>query len=77
MATFRYFVQSTAAREQTFAVDGSVTVPAIVDWNLLMRNVLRLSFEALTEGRAIYGKPGEGCQGPFTITKIVLERTDG
>jgi len=28
----------------------------------------------LTAGNAVYGKPGEGCSGPYDIRLFVLER---
>jgi hypothetical protein len=30
-------------------------------------------FQQLTEGKAVYGQPGVGCKGPYTIKKIVIE----
>lgn len=33
-------------------------------------------FEALTQGKAIYGKPGLGCDGPYTITSFEIFLSD-
>jgi hypothetical protein len=35
------------------------------------------SFHALTNGKAIYGKPGVACKGPYEIKKVVVEQIDG
>lgn len=36
----------------------------------------RLAFQAITDGRAVFGRPGEaGCKGPYKITTFdVVER---
>lgn len=30
------------------------------------------SFEQLTQGKAIFGQPGVGCEGPYNITRAEL-----
>ena len=31
------------------------------------------TFKALTLGKAIYGKPGVGCSGPYQIHRVMIE----
>lgn len=33
---------------------------------------LRQSFEQLTQGKAVFGKPGVSCQGPYDISRIEI-----
>jgi hypothetical protein len=32
------------------------------------------SFQQLTKGQAVFGKPGVGCHGPYDIHKVTIER---
>ena len=36
--------------------------------------VLIQSFNALTHGKAIYGKPGVACKGPYDIRSVRVEQ---
>jgi len=39
----------------------------------LTGKAMRESFIQLTQGKAIYGKPGVRCHGPYHITKFLIE----
>lgn len=36
-------------------------------------NARHKSFRELTQGAAVYGKPGVGCKGPYRIQKVTME----
>jgi hypothetical protein len=61
----------TAAQGQTWEAMGTVwdnnnDLPAAFN------EAMRQAFMDLTRGRAIYGKPGLGCNGPYEIDRIVM-----
>lgn len=71
---YRYEIQGTAADDQTWQTSGTITdehndVLAVFD------TAMRLSFQQLTSGKAVFGKPGVGCSGPYAIRRIVIERS--
>jgi hypothetical protein len=37
-------------------------------------NALCDTFEHLTQGRAVFGKPGVGCRGPYDIHRVTIEQ---
>jgi hypothetical protein len=69
---FRYTIAGEAARGQSWEVTGLVEVmPGGFDAAILV--TLREMFQQLTNGEAVFGKPGLGCDGPYAITKYLLE----
>jgi hypothetical protein len=42
----------------------------------IYERVMVASFHALTTGKAVYGRPGLGCKGPYDITFLKLEAVD-
>jgi hypothetical protein len=70
---FSYKVRGTAADDQTWEAKGEVTVNEVdifIPFNMVMRD----TFAQLTGGRAVYGKPGVGCAGPYEVTSFSMER---
>lgn len=70
---FKYTIKGTGAGAATFTTEGEVDSPVndlFHAFNLAMRD----SFLALTEGKAVYGNPGEGCRGPYEIASFLLEK---
>lgn len=39
--------------------------------------VMADSFNKLTQGKAVFGKPGVGCRGPYDMKKITVSKTGG
>jgi len=69
----RYTVDGFDADSVLFSKTGVVEGANPVDRDLHWRAVAA-AFEQLTQGRATFGKPGEGgCRGPYNITRFVLE----
>jgi hypothetical protein len=52
---------------------GVIEATANEVWELALMH----SFHALTHGKAVFGKPGVGCKGPYEIKKVVVEQIDG
>jgi hypothetical protein len=72
LTTYRFEILGTAAGGQTWETSGKIDdadndLPAVFD------DAMRLSFAQLTNGKAIFGKPGVGCSGPYKIRRIVIE----
>lgn len=69
---YTYSVSGTAAGEQTWQIDGQVEgKPG--DFPLVFEHAMRATFNGLTNGKAVFGKPGVGCSGPYRITRLVIE----
>lgn len=73
MTAYRYTVEGSAADGQTWMVSAPIATRTAGEFATLPDTVMRASFQALTEGKAVYGKPGQGCRGPYKITKFLIE----
>lgn len=70
---YRYTVAGTAAGGQIWEVAGTLEAkPA--NFAIALDKAMQFAFDKLTSGNAVYGKPGEGCSGPYDVTKFVIER---
>jgi hypothetical protein len=67
---YRYTVEGSGAAGQTFKTEGVVEA----EFHDLFNTVMIDTFNQLTKGRAIYGKPGVGCQGPYDMHRVVVEQ---
>jgi len=77
MATriYNFEFRGTAANNQTWWTTGTVEDNAN-DIMAVFNTAMRLSFQQVTQGRAIYGQPGIGCHGPYDIERIHIEKAD-
>jgi hypothetical protein len=74
---YKFTVGGIARGGQTWAVEGKVEGPDHGGgFNAVVQDVMGQSFQAITEGRAVYGRPAETCQGPYQITKLLVEKED-
>jgi len=73
MISYKYEVKGTAADGQTWTADGTIVVQQPGQFPDVPMLALREAFLALTEGRAVYGKPGQGCRGPYRVTGMLIE----
>jgi hypothetical protein len=73
MTAYSYTVNGSAAGDQTWETSGTVELPE-ADFHAAVETVLRESFMKLTDGKAIFGKPGVGCNGPYSITRFTIGR---
>lgn len=74
MNAYKYEMQGTAADGQTWTTSGTVSVELSGQWPDVVDTAQRESFDQLTSGRAVYGKPGFGCRGPYQVNQFTIER---
>jgi hypothetical protein len=69
---YAYEVKGAAAHGQTWEAKGEVegTPGGMLT---VATSVMSASFDALTGGQAVYGRPGVGCDGPYRITRMMIE----
>lgn len=69
---YDYTVAGTAADNQTWVATGTVKgrFPTVFD------AIMIEAFRKVTGGKAVYGKPGVGCAGPYQITAVTIEREE-
>lgn len=67
----QYTIHGTAAREQTWECTGVISDCDWSDHNLMIR-AMTDAFYQLTDGKAVFGKPGVGCQGPYELSRVEL-----
>ena len=65
-----YQVLGFTADGVPWEVSGTVESEASEVW----QRVMIQSFHALTHGKAIYGKPGVACKGPYDIKSVKVEQ---
>jgi hypothetical protein len=70
---WKFEVGGTAADGVAWHTSGTCEATVTELWDRVMAH----SFHALTSGKAIYGKPGLACKGPYEIKKVVVEQIDG
>jgi hypothetical protein len=73
MPTYRYEVLGSATQDQTWVVTGFSKTENQGDFALVPDMALRDAFFQLTQGKAVYGKPGIGCSGPYRIHRLIIE----
>jgi len=69
---YKYEVAGTTGDGNTWTTTGEITISP-GDFVSALTRVMRLSFEQLTQGKAVFGTPGMGCRGPYEITRYSLE----
>jgi hypothetical protein len=67
---YHFTIEGTAAGDQVWSTTGRIECEWIDAFTVAMQR----SFDDLTKGRAIYGKPGIGCRGPYDIHRLLIER---
>ena len=72
-ASCSYAVSGSAVDGQTWEAIGKVVTEKSGDFALVPDMAMRAAFLQLTQGKAIYGKPGIGCRGPYHITRLIVE----
>jgi hypothetical protein len=66
---YRYKIEGSNRDGQTFKTEGNI----LCKFEEAHISALRSGFKNLTCGRAIFGKPGVGCSGPYDIHSILIE----
>ena len=75
MIIYTYTVEGRAAGGQTWQTEGE-TAHEAGSFPEAVLDAVNASFQQLTQGKAIYGQPGVGCAGPYTITQLTVTRKD-
>lgn len=70
MKTWNYEISGTGGDGQTWATEGTITCEYAEVFNVAARS----SFEKLTAGKAVFGKPGVGCRGPYDVHLVLIEQ---
>jgi hypothetical protein len=73
MIKYHYQMSGTAAAGQTWETRGTVTTSEPGQFLNTATLALRDTFDQLTQGRAVFGKPGLACDGPYRCTRLVIE----
>lgn len=71
--TYRYEIEGTGADAHTWKVEGEIANVTPGGFMDCFTKAMLAAFSQLTAGKAIYGKPGVGCRGPYKITRCVLQ----
>jgi len=72
MKTYSYQMTGTAAAGQTWRTAGTIEL-SNAEFSNASAVALLDSFQQLTKGKAVYGKPGVGCEGPYSVTRLLIE----
>lgn len=67
---WKFEIKGTARGGQDWTTSGYL----LCEFNQLFDAAMRASFEQLTEGKAVYGKPEQSCMGPYDITHVTIEQ---
>jgi len=67
-----YTTAGIAARGQSWKVTGEVE-DKDHDLMAVVQEAMKETFGKLTQGKAIYGQPGVGCQGPYSVIRFSVE----
>jgi hypothetical protein len=70
---YRFEMSGTGSNDQTWQTSG-VIIDTHNDVMSVFDSAMRASFQQLTSGKAVFGKPGVGCSGPYDIRRIVIEQ---
>jgi len=66
---YRFTVHGCGVGGATFEASGSAVCEFPESFEIAMLE----TFRQLTNGKAVYGSPGVGCNGPYSIRRIVIE----
>jgi len=63
-------------RTLTWQTSGEVDIVERGNFPAVLDEAMLATFKQLTEGRAVYGKPGVGCRGPYTFKRVLIEEVE-
>jgi hypothetical protein len=67
-------IEGYGADGQTWAITETLKTDEIGQFMSLPPVLMRRAFHKLTNGTAIFGQPGVGCKGPYTVTRMLIEQ---
>jgi len=68
--TYTFEISGTAGDGKIWKTSGTIGSELAGVFNAAMA----ASFAQLTGGRAVFGKPGDGCRGPYDIDRVLIEQ---
>lgn len=71
MPRYHWEISGLARGGQTWTTSGNIWTERAGDFALVPTEAIKRSFDQLTEGTAVYGKPGT-CFGPYRICELKL-----
>ena len=69
---YRFKIEGLTSNGNTWTTEG--TIEGDMADPSIYRTVMAASFNQLTNGSAVLSQPCAGCRGPYTVTKLVLEK---
>lgn len=66
--TYKFEIEGTGANDQTWITMGTVAC----EFHDVFDSAMEETFQQLTDGKAVYGKPGVGCRGPYKIDRVAI-----
>lgn len=73
---YRFEITGSAAQGQTWFVKGEVETEKRGQFMDLPHKAMSEAFRSLTNGQAVYGRPGIGCDGPYAVTRLLIEEKE-
>lgn len=73
---YAFEITGSAADGQTWFVEGDVETEKRGQFMDLPHKAMSAAFAALTGGRAVYGRPGLGCNGPYAVTRMLIKEKE-
>jgi hypothetical protein len=70
MKNYAFKIEGSSANGQTWMASGVMECEFHETFNAAMKH----TFQQLTNGEAVYGKPGVGCNGPYNILRVLIEQ---
>jgi hypothetical protein len=70
---YQYRLEGGAINKQTWSASRTIQIEKAGDFAEVPDRAIREAFLKLTTGKAVYGKPGVGCKGPYSIKRLVIE----
>lgn len=70
---YHYVIHGSAAQGQSWSATGTVETEKAGEFMSTPSLAMKDAFYQLTRGKAIYGKPGVGCSGPYRVTRMTIE----
>lgn len=67
--SYRFTIDGHGVEGATFQTNGTTLCEFHDTFDVAMEE----TFHQLTHGKAVYGSPGVGCRGPYTIKRVVIE----
>lgn len=67
---YKWTISGTARGGQTWSATGTIECEFADVFDLATRE----AFLQTTQGKAVFGKPGVGCQGPYDVLRVAIEQ---